>query len=117
MSELNKKGCDRLYEWRSRPLEKSYPYGLPGRDGDELPVDGGTEPFLRARGGQSERGRCAGSDPVWPTGRRRTKPPGFRFVSEAVQRAWASRSGVRFAVSDACIGLVEARSEVFPDAA
>lgn len=113
MSELNKKVYDRLDEWRSRPLGKSYPYiyldgmVMSRRWTGEVShfsvlvavgvnEDGAREVIGVADGAQEDKAS-------WLSFLRHLKERGLR--------------GVRLAVSDACLGLVEAPGEVFPEAA
>lgn len=113
MSELNKKVYDRLDEWRSRPLEKRHPYVY--LDGMVMSRrwTGEVSHFsvLVAVGvnEDGEREVIGVAD-----GAQEDKASWLSFLRHLKERGLC---GVRLAVSDACLGLVEALSEVFPEAA
>jgi len=112
MSELNKKVYERLEEWRNRPLEKKYPYVY--LDGmvmnrrwtgevshfSVLVAVGVNEDGVREVIGVAD-------------GAKEDKANWLMFLRHLKQRGL---DGVRLAVSDACLGLVEALGEVFPAA-
>ena len=112
MSELNKKVYDRLDEWRNRRLEKKYPYiyldGLVMSrrwTGEEnhfsvLVAMGVSEEGVREVIGIAD-------------GAKEDKENWLSFLRHLKERGLC---GVKLAVSDACLGLVAALEEVFPEA-
>jgi len=112
MSELNKKVYDRLDEWRMRPLEKKYPYiyldGIvmsrrwmgEAKNFSVLVAVGVNEDGTREVIGIAD-------------GAKEDKASWLAFLRHLKERGLC---GVKLAVSDACLGLVAALEEVFPDA-
>lgn len=112
MSELNKKVYERLEEWRNRALEKAYPYVY--LDGmvmsrrwtgevshfSVLVASGVNEDGIREVIGISD-------------GAKEDKASWLAFLRHLKSRGL---DGTRLVVSDACLGLMEALREVFPNA-
>ena len=113
VSELNKKACVRIEDWRNRPLQGGrYPY---------VYVDG---IYLRRNwGGEYENVAVPATIAV--------NEDGFREVLGAAEgmkedkASWVSffqwlrgrgLNGVKLIVGDKCMGMLEAVGEVFPDA-
>ena len=112
ISELNKKAYVHIEEWRNRPLQGSYPY---------VYVDG---IYLRRNwGGEYENVAILVAIAV--------NEDGYREVLGAAEgmkedkASWVSflqwlkgrgLDGVKLIIGDKCLGMLEAVSEVFPDA-
>jgi len=112
VSNLNKKIYERIEKWRNRPIEEEYPYVY--LDGIVLKRTWGGEvrnvSVLVAIGVSSQGYRKilgviegAKEDKAGWTG----------FLRHLKKRGL---KGVKLAISDACLGLVESASEFFPDA-
>lgn len=112
MSELNKKVYDRLDEWRNRALEKKHPYVY--LDGIVMSRrwTGEVSHFsVLVAAGVNEDGvrEVIGI----ADGAKEDKASWLAFLRHLKERGLC---GVKLAVSDACLGLVAALEEVFPDA-
>ena len=112
MSELNKTVYERLDVWRSRPLEKAYPYVyLDGMVMSRRWTGEVSHFSVLVAFGVNENGvrEVIGV----ADGATEDKASWLSFLRHLKERGLR---GVRLAVSDACLGLVEALGEVFPDA-
>lgn len=112
MSELNKKVYDRLEQWRNRPLESKYVYVY--LDGMVLSRrwTGDVSNFsILVASGVREDGRREVIGIA--DGTKEDKQNWLAFLRHLKERGL---HGVRLAISDACLGLVAALEEVFPQA-
>nr|WP_283243155.1 IS256 family transposase [Yeguia hominis] len=113
VSELNKKACVRIEDWRNRPLQGGrYPY---------VYVDGIC--LRRNWGGEYENAAIPAAIAVNEDGFREV--PGAAEGMKEDKASWVSffqwlrgrgLDGVKLIVGDKCMGMLEAVGEVFPDA-
>ena len=112
VSKLNQKVYKHIERWRTQSLEGRYPYLY--LDGIVLKRSWGGEvknvSVLAAVGvGQDGYRRILGV----VEGHKEDKAGWLAFLKQLKERGL---QGVRLAISDACLGLVDALAEVFPDA-
>lgn len=111
VSKLNQKVYQHIERWRTQPLEGRYPYLY--LDGIVLKRSWGGEvknvSVLAAVGvGQDGYRRILGV----VEGHKEDKAGWLAFLKQLKERGL---KGVRLVISDACLGLVDALAEVFPD--
>ena len=112
VSNLNQKVYKHIERWRTQPLEGRYPYLY--LDGIVLKRSWGGEvknvSVLAAVGvGQDGYRRILGV----VEGHKEDKAGWLAFLKQLKERGL---KGVRLVISDACLGLVDALADVFPDA-
>lgn len=112
VSKLNQKVYKHIERWRTQPITGGYPYVY--LDGIVLKRSWGGEvknvSVLAAVGvGQDGYRRILGV----VEGHKEDKAGWLAFLKQLKERGL---KGVRLVISDACLGLVEALAEVFPDA-
>ena len=112
VSKLNQKVYKHIERWRTQPLEGRYPYLY--LDGIVLKRSWGGEvknvSVLAAVGvGQDGYRRILGV----VEGHKEDKAGWLAFLKQLKERGL---KGVRLVISDACLGLVDALADVFPDA-
>lgn len=112
VSKLNQKVYKHIERWRTQPITGRYPYVY--LDGIVLKRSWGGEvknvSVLAAVGvGQDGYRRILGV----VEGHKEDKAGWLAFLKQLKERGL---KGVRLVISDACLGLVEALAEVFPDA-